>query len=236
MTIKAVLLDLDDTLWPVAPVIRHAEQSLYDWMCLHTPAVCAVHSIDSLRQRRNQLVSTNTRFSYDLWALRHTLLTQVFREHGESEPESRADAAMQVFAHARNQVQLFPDVQTGLQSLGQRFQLGTVSNGFADLEQIGLAPHFQVSLAAHRFGCAKPDPRIFHAACDALGVLPEQTLYVGDDLQLDVLGAQKAGLRSAWMYRHSLSALPAEAAHIQLDLQVSNLHELVQILETLETQ
>ena len=36
---KAVLFDLDDTLWPIVPVIRAAETILYTWLQQHAPRV-----------------------------------------------------------------------------------------------------------------------------------------------------------------------------------------------------
>jgi len=100
--------------------------------------------------------------------------------------------------------------------------LGTISNGFADLKHIGLADHFRTSLAAHQFGSAKPDPAIFHAACDALQLTPAETVYVGDDLTLDVLGAQQAGLQAVWMNRFNRPLPP----HVKPDAICTNLYEL----------
>ncbi|MBI1834402.1 MAG: HAD family hydrolase, partial [Burkholderiales bacterium] len=77
---KALIFDLDDTLWPIAPVIMAAEAKLHEWMAQEAPAVVARYSIEDLRVRRQALVATDARFSYDLWALRHTLLVQVFEE------------------------------------------------------------------------------------------------------------------------------------------------------------
>ena len=228
MTIKAVLLDLDDTLWPVAPVIRHAEAALQDWLQVHAPAVAKNYDMQTLRQHKDDLVATNPRFQYDLWALRHALLSKVLAEHDED--VSKADQAMAVFAHARNQVTLYEDVVPALELLGGRVTLGTISNGFADLGAIGLAAHFQVSIAAHSFGCAKPDPRIFHAACDALQLLPEQVLYVGDDLLLDVQGAQQAGLRGGWMNRHGKIPDQPALQQIKPDAEFRHLHDLTQWL------
>jgi len=228
MTIKAVLLDLDDTLWPVAPVIQHAEARLYEWMQQHVPVVAANYSVESMRQRRNKLVPTDPRFQYDLWALRHTLLSQIFTEHGEH--AAKADQAMAVFADARNQVSLYNDVVPALEVLAQQVLLGSVSNGFADLREIGLASHFRTSIAAREFGCAKPDPRIFLAACEALGVAPHETLYVGDDLLLDVQGAQQAGLRGAWMNRHGHEKTDERYQHIEPDAEFKNLHDLTKWL------
>jgi FMN hydrolase / 5-amino-6-(5-phospho-D-ribitylamino)uracil phosphatase len=228
MRIKAVLFDLDDTLWPVAPVIQHAESTLQAWMLIHTPKVAQHYSIEQLRHHRNALVKTNPRFEYDLWTLRHTLLSNVFMEVGE-DPQ-KADIAMAVFADARNQVALYDDVVPGLSALSERFALGTVSNGFADLHKIGISSHFKVSLAAHSFGCAKPDPRIFMAACAALQLLPDQVMYVGDDLALDVLGAQQVGMRGVWMNRHHVDLAVTRHSHVQPDVIVTNLHDVIQCL------
>lgn len=222
--VKAILFDLDDTLWPIAPVIRRAEIELFDWLMTHAPAVTHLHSIESLRARRLALMKENPYYKIDLWSLRHAALTEAFLAAGED--TARVDQAMETFTTARNQVEPFEDVLPALERLGRHVTLGSISNGFADLETIGLAHHFKVSIAAHQIGCAKPDSTIFLAGCTALGVNPAEAVYVGDDLELDVEGAQKAGLRAVWMNRFERSAPP----HINPDLTCTTLHELDQWL------
>ena len=220
LPIKAVLFDLDDTLWPIVPVILRAEAVLYAWLQTHAPSVALAHTVDSLRQRRMALMAAEPRYRVDLWALRHAGLTEAFNASGAD--ATRVDEAMTIFATARNAVTPYDDVLPALLRLGGKVALGTISNGFADLQTIGLAEHFRISIAAHRFGTAKPDPAIFHAACSALEVAPEQTVYVGDDPLLDIDGAQKAGLRAVWMNRFNRT-LPQ---HIQPDASCATLLEL----------
>ena len=221
--IRALLFDLDDTLWPITPVIERAERLLFDWLSENTPLVTERYTIAAMRARRAELIAANPRFRVDLWALRHAALHEAFVACGAN--TSRIDEAMEVFTIARNQVTLFPDVVACLRRLAERFTLGSLTNGAADLRQIGLDHHFRVSLAAHEIGRAKPDAAVFHAACEALALPPSQVAYVGDDLRLDVEGAQKAGLRGLWMNR--LGAVkPAEQAHIEPDASFSSLHEL----------
>ena len=222
--IKAVLFDLDDTLWPILPVIRHAETTLHSWLLEHAPVVAGEFSSARLRTMREALLLAEPHYHIDLWKLRHTVLSEAFR-HCRTDL-ALVDHAMDVFSHARNAVTPFEDVVPGLQRLAKRHRLGSISNGQADLAQIGLAHHFSYSIAAHQSGCAKPDPAIFLGACEAMGVLPAETVYVGDDLRLDVEGAQKAGLRAVWMKRDGLADDTQVPDHIVPDAVCGSLIEL----------
>jgi putative hydrolase of the HAD superfamily len=196
---KAILFDLDDTLWPIAPVILQAEQSLHQWLKDNAPRVSDRFSIDHLRQARLALLATQPEFHLDLGALRRAGLVSAFEEAGED--SDKVEQAMIHFFAARNAVVPYDDVLPGLLRLKGRVKIGSVSNGNADLQAIGLAHHFAVSVAAHQLGRAKPDPEIFLAACRELGVAPAEAVYVGDDVLLDVRGAQQAGLRAVWLNR-----------------------------------
>lgn len=226
--IRAVLFDLDDTLWPIVPVIRRAENVLFEWLRTHTPAVAQRVSIESMRARRQELMATDPVYQLDLRALRHAVLTEAFLDTGED--MTMVDKAMEVFSRARNEVTPFEDVIPTLDGLRGRVALGSVSNGVADLHAIGLAHYFQVSVAAHRFGSAKPDAAIFHAACKELDVTPLEAVYVGDDPLLDVEGAQKAGLLAVWMNRQELDSVRTLPEHVRPDAVCTTLYELDQWL------
>ncbi len=222
--IKAVLFDLDDTLWPIVPVIVRAESVMFEWLTANAPKVAQQFTIESLRERRKALLAENPRYAIDLRALRHAALCEAFSSCGED--PVKVDHAIDIFSEARNSVTLFDDVHPILARLHRRVALGSVSNGVADLITIGLAHYFQVSIAAHSFGSAKPDPAIFHAACDALGVAPPETVYIGDDPVLDVQGAQQAGLRAVWMNRSALQPRRILPDHIEPDAVCTTLYEL----------
>jgi HAD superfamily hydrolase (TIGR01509 family) len=226
--IKAILFDLDDTLWPIVPVIVRAETVLFDWLAVYAPGVVQRHTIDSLRLRRMALMAAEPRYELDLRALRRAALIEAFAEAGED--PARVEQAMMIFNRERNVVSLYDDVQAVLPRLAQQVLLGSVSNGAADLNAIGLAHHFKVSVAAHQFGRAKPDPAIFRAACDALQVAPEQAAYIGDDPVLDVEGAQNAGLLGIWLRRAGADPARRPPDHIQPDVICTTLYELEQWL------
>ena len=54
---------------------------------------------------------------------------------------------------------------------------------------------------------AKPDPRIFHHACDRLGLAPREVAYVGDRRETDAVAASDAGLRGIWLDREGASGV-----------------------------
>lgn len=228
-SIRAVLFDLDDTLWPIVPVIKRAEKLLYEWLKLHAPPVAQRVTIESMRERRQQLMATDPVYQLDLRLLRRAVLFEAFAETGLD--VRLVDEAMDVFSTARNEVTPFDDVRPALERLQGRIILGSVSNGVADLRAIGMAHFFQVSVAAHHIGFAKPDAAIFHAACTALGVTPDEALYVGDDPLLDVEGAQKAGLRAAWINRLELGPDRLLPEQVRPDAVFGNLYELERWLD-----
>jgi putative hydrolase of the HAD superfamily len=195
----ALLFDLDDTLWPIGPVIAAAELGWHAWLAEHAPKVAAAFSIAELRARRMALLERRPELVADLYHLRRVALEQVFEEAGED--PAPIDGAMTRFHLLRNAVTPYADVLPVLPLLQGMLRLGVITNGNADLEVIGLHHHFEYALASAKFGRAKPDPAIFLSACEAMGVAPQDAVYIGDDLLLDVRGAQGAGLRAVWMNR-----------------------------------
>jgi len=220
---RAILFDLDDTLWPIAPVILQAEQTLFAWLSSNAPRVAERFTIDSLRKARLALLASRPELELDLGALRRAGLLAAFEQAGED--AAKVELAMVEFFAARNAVTPYDDVLPGLRRLRELAVLGSVTNGNADLQAIGLADYFQVSLSAPQFGRAKPDPAIFHAACAALGVAPHEAVYVGDDLVLDVEGAQRAGLCGVWMNR--TASLRHLEAGVRPDAIVASFDELL---------
>jgi putative hydrolase of the HAD superfamily len=79
-------------------------------------------------------------------------------------------------------------------------RLGVVSNSDGRVEEAltaaGIRDRFEVVLDSALVGVEKPDPAIFRAALTVLGVAPEETLYVGDLYDVDVVGARAAGIEA----------------------------------------
>jgi FMN phosphatase YigB (HAD superfamily) len=198
--IKAVSLDLDDTLWPIWPTIERAEKVLHDWLVDHAPMAAALFSSPSaLREIRDYMAANRPDLRNDLSAVRRESIRLALYRAGEN--PLMAEPAFEVFFAERQRVTLFDDAQASLEFLSSRFPLVAVSNGNADIGRVGLGAYFRATISAREFGVGKPDPRIFHAAAGAVEVRPEEILHVGDDATLDALGALNAGMQAAWINR-----------------------------------
>jgi 2-haloalkanoic acid dehalogenase type II len=197
--IRAICFDLDNTLWDVWPVIRRAEEAMYEFLAQRYPKVVAALTVEAMREAREDVAARYPQMKHDFTFLRKQTLREHAAEFGYA--ECMVEEAFDVFIRARNQVELYEDVMPALERLRRRYRLFTASNGNADLEQIGIKHLFERTVAAREVGALKPDPRIFEKAVEGTGLAMHEVLYVGDDPELDVVGARAAGMHPVWIDR-----------------------------------
>ena len=198
--IRTITIDLDDTLWPVGPVIRRAEARLFAWLGEHYPRITAMFSPEAIRDVRNEVITEHADRIHDLSFLRRTVLGKISEAAGYG--TNMVDDAFAIFNQERNNVDIYPDVLPALSTLGRSYTLIAVTNGNANLATIGLRDMFDDVVSAATAGAAKPARRIFDVAVRAGGAAPHETLHVGDHPEHDVDGARQAGLRSVWVNRN----------------------------------
>jgi len=126
-------------------------------------------------------------------------------------PQDRRDEAHlhldSEFADAALWVDPVPGSREGLRALADvGVRLGIISNAdgmmgsrLAQIELCQVGPGIGVNIEcvvdSGNVGVMKPDPRIFQAAIDLMGLDPDQVWYVGDMPAFDVVGARRAGIR-----------------------------------------
>jgi FMN hydrolase / 5-amino-6-(5-phospho-D-ribitylamino)uracil phosphatase len=201
--IRGITLDLDDTLWPAMPTFIRAEQRAHAWLQTHAPAVAAMWTIEQLRELRMTIFRERADLQHDFLQVRRLALHTAFEQANFSGSGAHAciEGALKVYMNARNEVELYPEVQESLTRLSQRFKLASLTNGNADVARIGLSHFFKATVSAHAHRISKPDAALFHIACRELDCEPGEVLHVGDDAELDVRGARAAGLHAVWMNR-----------------------------------
>ena len=95
--------------------------------------------------------------------------------------------------------EVFLGVYEVLSSLLEKHKLALVSDAqwtFTEPEMamLGLTRFFKFRILSSRFGFKKPDVRLFDMAMKKLMIKPEESVYIGDNPQKDLVGAKKAGM------------------------------------------
>ncbi len=99
---------------------------------------------------------------------------------------------------------------------------------FQRLNAIGLEHFFDVVVCKDDTGVAKPDRLAFDTAVKRLGVPASEILFVGDNPERDILGAQKAGMKTA-LAEYGNGWYKGEK--VKADYVLKDISELLEILE-----
>ncbi len=194
--VRAVAFDLDDTFWDCAPAIERAESILNDWLAREAPEVLERHAAVPMLERRQATLDAQPALASDVSALRKRMLAELFRE--AKHDHALSEEAYKVFYKARSEVVLYEGVIPLLDALRPRYRVAAITNGNADLQQIGIADRFDIVLRATLEVPAKPDTAMFSQALDHFNLGPQAMVHVGDSPTTDVAGAQAAGVAAVW--------------------------------------
>jgi putative hydrolase of the HAD superfamily len=170
----------------------------------------------------------------DLVAARREIVARAFDRLGIEAPELANEVA-DTFSRERDEgIYLLPGATEALQRFLERsIRLALVTNGMADsqrhkIERFGLAPFFDFIVIEGEFGAGKPDGRVYAYALAQLGLPPEEVWMVGDNLEWDVAGPQRMGIKSIWIDLAG-SGL-SEDSPVCPDLIVGSLAELAELM------
>ncbi|MEU7410573.1 HAD family hydrolase [Streptomyces sp. NPDC042638] len=212
MTIRAVVWDVDDTLFDYTTADREG-------MRAHLLAEGLLHAYDGAEQalvRWREITEAQwARFSsgeVDFLTQRRDR-TRVFL--GRELTDDEADAWFQRYlAHYEAAWSLFPDVLPALEVLAASHRHAVLSNSSITVQEhklrtLGLLDRFETVLCAAELGVSKPEAGAFLAVCEALGLPPHEVAYVGDHPEIDARGAAEAGMLSVWIDRGTARARPA---------------------------
>lgn len=204
MVIKAVVWDVDDTLFDYTTADREGMRS-------HLVAEGLMARFDGAEQAlahwREITERQWARFSAgeaDFETQRRDRV-RVFLERELTDPEAD-DWFARYLSHYESAWSLFPDVLPVLDALAHSHRHAVLSNSSLTvqdrkLRSLGVHDRFETVLCAVELGVSKPDAAAFLAACDALELAPRQVAYVGDHPEIDGRGAADAGLLSVWIDR-----------------------------------
>ncbi|AOV16779.1 haloacid dehalogenase [Acidihalobacter aeolianus] len=197
MPIRCITFDLDDTLWDCEPVIVAAEARFFEWVQRTCPALARQYDLDALIRHRVAYFDRFPEMQHDFTRLRKQWLAELSAAHALA--GDWVEEGFKVFWLARNEVELYREAIDLLEGLRERYRVGAITNGNADVHHIGVGHYFDFVITAAQAGSAKPSPGIFRHALSAAGVPAGECVHVGDNPYADVQGARAQGMRTVWV-------------------------------------
>ncbi|MGW6566871.1 HAD family hydrolase [Streptomyces sp. NPDC054975] len=227
MAIRAVLWDVDDTIFDYA---RADLAGMRDHLAAEGLAD-GFDSVDQALRRWQELTVVHWRRfeagGVDFQEQRRERVRDFLGAPGLSAVDADAWFGRYV-AHYEAAWELFPDAVPVLDLLAGDYRHAVLSNSSIHnqdrkLRVLGIRDRFEAVVCAAELGVAKPAAAAFHAACDALGLVPGEVVYVGDHPDIDASGADGAGLRGIWLDRSGAGGRPELT-------RITDLHQLPGLL------
>jgi putative hydrolase of the HAD superfamily len=124
---------------------------------------------------------------------------------------------------------LFPDTIEVLAYLANKYTMHIITNGFEKVQHIklkhsNLEKYFDKVITSEQVGVKKPNPKIFEFALEQANASAEESIMIGDDLPVDILGAEDVGMQGVYFNPHKL-AHKQDVVH-----EIFSLNELMALL------
>ncbi len=205
MTLKAVLFDLDDTLYDHRYGSRAALNAVYQQFDCFQQI-----SLDQLEREHSELLehyhSRLLKGELTLDQARRARFGDLLRRYGSDATQVEAVLTLyrDTYYGSERLIAGAVELLERLRAEGLKIALVTnniVAEQMGKLDRAGITDLIDVFVISGGEGMAKPDPRIFRLALDRLGIEASEAVMVGDSWSADIVGAQAAGIRGIWLNR-----------------------------------
>lgn len=227
---RHLFFDLDRTLWDMD---RNSKETLTELYHHHKLLDRGIRSADEFVQhylRYNDILWDRYRRGLiDKASLRVLRFRQSLAHFGVKDEALATAFGDDYVNEAPKKTYLLPGAIELLEELGQHFTLHIITNGFEEVQHVKLRNcaidrFFSEIVTSEKAGCTKPDKRIFAYALRASGAQRHEALMIGDDLETDIEGAQKAGWDQAWLNTDKAPAKKTPPTYIISELQELKQH------------
>jgi putative hydrolase of the HAD superfamily len=207
--IKAIFFDLYQTLVHYQPSQEELEADALKNLGINVNAAALRRPILTANEyiyRQIAKKPLSQRSKEEVMALYSEYQRIVLKEAGIAAEEKIVLRLLGMMQQAKMDLVLFDDVIPALNDLKKRgLKLGLISNieqnMTTTLDKLGLAAKLDIVVTSQDAGFTKPQPEIFQYALKKSGVTPADAAYVGDQYQVDMVGAKKAGLQGILLDR-----------------------------------
>ena len=230
--IKAVFFDLYQTLVCYEPPREEIQSKVLKDFGIELKPEALLRPIvvaDEFIYQEHSHLSIGKRSDQEKKALWGQYQAMVLKEAGIEPSKELIGSILGRMQQIKFNMVLFDDVLSALTELRDKgLILGLISNVDNDisslLHKLGLTPMLQVIVTSLDSGYSKPQPEIFKEAVKKACVQSQEAMYVGDQYQIDVIGASRAGMRGILLDRGGYFNEAIQEPKIR------NLHQLIELL------
>ena len=229
MKYKHIFFDLDRTLWDFE---ENSNETLLE--------LCNKYNIASRGiSDHNEFITKYKLHNEHLWALyRENKISQkklrsqrfynTLLDYGIDDFKLSEKIGLDYIEICPKKTKLFPYVLEVLNYLKNKYYLHIITNGFEKTQLIklkcsALMPFFLNIVTSEKIGFKKPNPKIFEYALQKSQAIKSESIYVGDDLEVDILGCQNFGIDGIFFN-------PQKTPHKEkVTYEISSLTQLLEI-------
>ena len=230
MQIKHIFFDLDRTLWDFETNAYKTLSELYKEHDLRKKGISDVDVfIDNYKMHNEHLWELYRDGKVEKDVLRSSRFKLTLQDFGIDDDRLASELGDQYIQKCPLKTHVFPFTYEVLDYLKEKYHLHIITNGFEEvqyvkLEQSKLLHYFEQIVTSEQVGVKKPNPEIFRHALLKAFCKPVESIMIGDDLPVDIIGAKAMGM-------HQVYFNPEKTAHQEsIDFEIICLSQLQDLL------
>ncbi len=227
---KHVFIDLDRTLWDFEKSAQQTFEEIYRRHELKELGVPSLEEFDKFYTEHNNRLWSYYRkgqIKKEILSVQRFELT--LKDFSIKDAKLAKQIASDYVNLSPTMVNLFPYTHEILTYLKTKYTLHIITNGFEEVQQkkldsANLRQYFTHIITSEMAGFKKPEPEIFSYAFQITGAKVEESMMIGDDLKVDILGAKEFGMDQIYVNFDKLKHKE------KLSYEVNSLKEIAEIL------
>ena len=195
---KHIFFDLDRTLWDFDAAAEVAFERIYEQYNLKSLGIPSAHEFHEvyhpLNERLWELYREDKITKADL---NRTRFLKPLEHYGIHDVELADHLSEDYVYWSPRIVRLVPGTMELLEYLKPKYHLHLITNGFEEVQDTkltlsGMKPYFETLTVSEEVGVKKPNPEIFQYALRKAHATAEESLMIGDEMDVDIDGARAA--------------------------------------------
>jgi putative hydrolase of the HAD superfamily len=227
---KHLFFDLDKTIWDFDRNSENTIKEIYDELNLKDKGVEDFDEFHRIYEGHNlKLWDKYRRDEISKQELMVKRFKDALLDFGLEEPETAEAFSLRYLEILPSKTGVFPGTHKALEYLSGKYQSHIITNGFSEvqftkLNNAGLKKYFTHIIISEDAGAKKPDVAIFEYALRISEAMADSSMMIGDDIEVDLLGAKSAGMDQVYFNPHRIN-------HTELlTFEIFEMEELIGIL------